>query len=139
MSPLIQPLESGQEGFLRDESRKSGTAESIAFPKSEAEVTAVTRFFKGWKNSDENFPGLGKTASPDAVSSNHWKMGTGLACPVFQTKIGVYIFGGCKGQVRLQFDGGGPGDHRGIVCAEARRREPKRNSGFFGQCRQFFA
>lgn len=38
MSPLIQSLELGQEGFLRDESRRSGTAESIAFPKSEAEV-----------------------------------------------------------------------------------------------------
>ncbi len=43
MSSLIQPLEPGQEGFLRDESRRRGMAESIAFPKSEAEVIAVIR------------------------------------------------------------------------------------------------
>ncbi len=64
MSPLIQSLELGQEGFLRDESRRSGTAESIAFPKSEAEVIAVIREAAGELTIQGALTGVTASAVP---------------------------------------------------------------------------
>ena len=40
---LIQPLEDRHRDYLQDESRTSGTAESISFPKNEAEVQAIVK------------------------------------------------------------------------------------------------
>ena len=40
---LIQPLEDRHRDYLQDESRTSGIAESISFPKNEAQVQAIVK------------------------------------------------------------------------------------------------
>jgi len=64
MSSLIQPLDSGQDGFLRDESRQHGVAESIAFPTSEAEVVAVVRESSGDLTIQGALTGITASAVP---------------------------------------------------------------------------
>ena len=41
---LLQPLQKDHADFLRDESRRAGTAESISFPRTEREVREVLSF-----------------------------------------------------------------------------------------------
>ena len=41
--PNWMPLDEQNHGYLRDESRREGRAEYIAFPRNEAEVTACLR------------------------------------------------------------------------------------------------
>jgi D-lactate dehydrogenase (cytochrome) len=43
MSPLIQPCKPHHTDYLKDESRTSGKAESISFPKSETEVRQIVK------------------------------------------------------------------------------------------------
>ena len=43
MSPLIQPLKPHHTDYLKDESRTSGQAESISFPKNEIEVKQIVK------------------------------------------------------------------------------------------------
>ena len=41
--PLIRPMAAEYAEYLRDESRATGMAESISFPRTEEEVVAVLR------------------------------------------------------------------------------------------------
>ena len=44
MESLIRIMDDSLAEVLRDESRNSGTAESVSFPRSEEEVLAVLAF-----------------------------------------------------------------------------------------------
>jgi len=67
---LIQPLKAEHAEYLRDESRTIGTAETISFPQTEADVSAILK-----KLYEEKIPvtvqgartGLAAAAVPKAV------------------------------------------------------------------------